>query len=348
MNRKILHVDLDAFFASVEQRDFPEYRGKPLIVGGTGERGVVSTCSYEARAYGVHSAMPGFQAKKLCPNGIFVRGRHDVYSAVSREIFDFFETITDKIEKVSIDEAYFDISNLYHSPEYVAKHIMKEVETRFGLTVSVGISYNKFLAKLGSDWNKPNGYKVISKDMVPDILRPLNVRKVHGLGKKSVGRLNRIGIFTINDLLQYSEENLNDFLGSYGSEIYWRIRGVDERPVNFVRGEAKSIGHETTLKEDTDDRAFLLDLLNDFALKVHERVMKKGVLFKTVTIKTKSHDFEISTRSKSLSNYTSSIDTLKLVIEEVFEHIELDKPIRLIGLTVSNLTDSQYEQLSLF
>ncbi|MCD6436216.1 MAG: DNA polymerase IV, partial [Clostridiales bacterium] len=197
MNRKIIHVDMDAFFASVEQLDFPELRGKPVIVGGTSSRGVVATCSYEAREFGVHSAMPNFQAKKLCPKGIYVHGRHQRYEEISREIFSLLTEITDEIIKVSIDEAYLDVTNLYLSPEYIAKYIKKKIKKETGLNISVGISYNMFLAKIASDWDKPDGLFIIRKEDMPDILKPLSIIKIHGLGKKSAGKLNNIGIYTI-------------------------------------------------------------------------------------------------------------------------------------------------------
>jgi len=200
MKRKILHVDMDAFFAAVEQLDHPELRGKAVIVGSSSERGVVATCSYEARVFGIHSAMSGPVAKRLCPHAIFVRGNHARYSQVSKEVFTIIEGLANTIEKVSIDEAYIDITDLYQSPLYVAKAIKQAVYEATGLTISVGISYNKFLAKLASDWNKPDGLFEIKEEDLVALLDDLPIIKVHGLGKKSVARLNRIGIFTIKDL----------------------------------------------------------------------------------------------------------------------------------------------------
>ena len=200
MKRKIIHVDMDAFFASIEQQDNPEYRGKPVIVGGLSGRGVVSTCSYEARKYGIHSAMPMYMAKKLCPQGIFLPVRRKRYEEVSEQIFKILYDITPFVEPVSIDEAYLDVTHVDKNPEDIALEIKKKIKGETGLTVSVGISYNKFLAKLASDWNKPDGLMVITKDMVPEILKPLPVTKVHGIGEKSAEKLKSIGIETVEDL----------------------------------------------------------------------------------------------------------------------------------------------------
>ncbi len=347
INRKILHVDMDAFFAAVEQLDHPEWRGKPVIVGGTSRRGVVSTASYEARVYGVHSAMPGFQAKKLCPQGIFVRGNMARYKEISEQVFEILRDVTDIIQPVSIDEAYLDVTGIFHSPEYIGKYIKRRVKEETGLTISVGISYNKFLAKLASEWNKPDGFFEITNDMVPEVLAPLPVSKVHGLGKKSVERLNRIGIFTIGDLLQYRKEDLRLFLGSWGEEIYERIRGIDERPVR-LDGERKSIGKETTLKEDTDDKALMKECLLDFSKSVAKVMKRKGVEAKTLTVKFKTKDFEGHTRSRTLSMPVSRAEDIYDEAVYVLEQISFPKKIRLIGLSLSNLVPLTEHQITLF
>lgn len=346
--RKILHVDMDAFFAAVEQLDHPEYRGKPLVVGGSSDRGVVATCSYEARAFGVHSAQPTFMAKKLCPDAIFVRGNHERYSEVSKQVFNILYDICDKIQVVSIDEAYLDVSDLYYSPMYIAKYIKKRVKDEIGLTLSVGISYNKFLAKLGSDWNKPDGIMEIKKEMVPDILKPLPIRKVHGLGKVSVSKLNKIGIFTIEDLLKYSKEFLEDFLGKFGGEIYDRINGRDDREVKHESGGRKSIGTENTLSEDTDDVDYLKAQIKKFCIKIEKILERKMVSAKTVSIKLKTYDFETHTRSKTLNHYIYTEDDIYKVAGDLFDEYELDKKIRLIGVTVSNIESRDQEQLNIF
>jgi len=346
--RKILHVDMDAFFASVEQLDHPELRGKPVVVGGSSDRGVVATCSYEARKYGIHSAQPTYMAKKLCPNAIFVRGNHSRYSEVSKQIFDILYSICDKVQVVSIDEAYLDVSDLFYSPQYIAKYIKKRVKEEIGLTLSVGISYNKFLAKLASDWNKPDGIMEIKEEMVPDILRPLPIRKVHGLGKKSVEKLNKIGIFTIDDMLKYDQSFYESFMGKFGIEIYDRIQGIDEREVNVSSGGRKSIGTENTLSEGTDDTDTLKNYLTGFAEKIEKSLSKKNVSVKTVTIKLKTFDFQQHTRSKTLTHYIYRFEDLEQVAHDLLDEYNLETKVRLIGLTVSNFEDRQQEQLTFF
>lgn len=348
MGRRILHVDMDAFFASVEQLDHPEYRGKPVIVGGVSDRGVVSTCSYEARAFGVHSAQPAYMAKKLCPDGIFVRGTMSRYSEVSKQVFKILHEICDHVQVVSIDEAYLDVSELFYTPTYIAKHIKKRVKEEIGLTLSVGISYNKFLAKLASDWNKPDGMMVIKEEMVPDILKPLPIRKVHGLGKKSVERLNRIGIFTVDDMLKYDRTFYEQFFGKFGTEIYQRIHGIDHRPVASEGGGRKSIGSETTLKEDTSDVLSLKNHLTHFAIKIEEVLVKKHIGAKTITIKLKTFDFKQHTRSKTLNHYVHHHREIEDIAHDLLDEYDLSKPVRLIGLTVSNFEDRAHEQLTLF
>ncbi len=347
MQRKILHVDLDAFFAAVEELDHPEYRGKPLIIGGTGRRGVVSTCNYEARKYGVHSAMPGFKAKQLCPHGIFVRGNMERYKEMSDQVFDILYGITDNIQPVSIDEAYLDITDLYQSPEYVARYIKETVFKDTGLTISVGISYNKFLAKLSSEWNKPDGLYQITPDMMPDVLKPLSISKVHGLGKKSAAKLNRIGIYTIGDLLKFSKEDLVLIMGSWGGEIYEKIRGLDDRPVRVER-ERKSIGRETTLREDVSDVKVLEDYIRKFSAKVASDLARKNMEARTVTIKYKTFEFEGHTKSKTLGMSVYLAEDIEREALALMKTITFDKAVRLIGLSLSGLTPMTERQMTLF
>ncbi|MDB2111742.1 DNA polymerase IV, partial [Clostridium paraputrificum] len=285
MDRIILHVDMDAFFASVEQLDNPSLRGKPVIVGGVSERGVVSTCSYEARKYGVHSAMPGFMARSKCPMGIFLPVRYGRYKEISNKIFDIFKEITPVIEPISIDEAFLDITDTdFKDGKRVALYIKDRVKKEIGLNLSIGISYNKFLAKLASDWNKPNGIMEIRKDMIPDILLPLSISKIHGLGKKSVGKLNNMGIFTVQDLYLLPREFFYSYLGKSGIDIYNRIRGVDDREVQVTR-ERKSVGKERTLKFNTSDKDELLIYLKDFSEEISRILSSKNMMGKTITLK---------------------------------------------------------------
>lgn len=347
MELRIIHVDMDAFFAAIEQKDNPKLKGKPVIVGGAGNRGVVSTASYEARKFGIHSAMPTFMARERCPNGIFLPVRHKRYKEVSKEIFDIFYKLTDLVEPLSIDEAYLDVTDLERDPLDIAYYIKKEVMKKTELTISIGISYNKFLAKLASDWNKPDGIKVITRDMIPEILKPLPIRKVYGIGKKSADKLNKIGIFTVDDLLQLPKEFLVDFFGKYGIEIYNRIRGIDNRNVQTTR-EVKSIGRETTLKRDTSDKDYLKKFLREFSQDISYSLNKNKLFAKTVTVKIKTSNFEVHTKSRTINTYISSSGEILEVAEEILKEIDFNEGIRLIGLIVSNFCHTIEEQLSIF
>ncbi len=348
MNNNILHVDMDAFFASVEQMDNPELKGKPVIVGGISERGVVSTCSYEARKYGVHSAMPIFMAKEKCPNGIFVSGRYGRYTKISQEIFKILSDVTPIIEQVSIDEGYLDLSqSRFENGIDAARYIKNKVFKEIGLTISVGISYNKFLAKLASDWNKPNGIKEISRSMIPDILLPLPLSKIHGLGKISVGKLNNMGIFYIKDLYNMDKKFYIEYLGKNGLDIYDRIRGIDNRKIETIR-ERKSVGKERTLKFDTDNKEELLQYLKEFSFEIEEMLCAKNVVGKTVTLKFKTKDFENHTRSRTLNNYISQHEDIFNVSKELLESEELKSNLRLIGVSISSFKEKEIEQMTLF
>lgn len=342
----ILHIDLDAFYASVEEQDNPHLKGKPIIVGDSSNHGVVTTANYKARKYGVHSAMPAFIARQLCPNGIFLPVRMGRYKEVSGQIFSIYYEFTDLVEPVSIDEAYLDISELNMNSLDVSNEIKRKVYKRTGLTISVGISYNKFLAKLASDWNKPNGLKIISHDMIPDILSPLEVRKVHGIGPKSAERLNKIGIYTIEDLLGLDEEFLVEFFGKYGNEIYHRVRGIDNRPIDTKR-ERKSLGTESTF-EDTDDKELLKSYLYEFSLEIESALDKDHYQGKTICLKVKYEDFKTITRSKTLLHYIKSANEIYEVATSLLDNIDFLKKVRLIGITISNLSSSDMEQLSFF
>ena len=343
----IMHIDMDAFFASVEENDNPKLKGFPVIVGGLSKHGIVTTANYEARKYGVHSAMPIFMAKEKCPHGIYVSPRMDRYREISSVIMDILYEITDVVEPLSIDEAYLDISNLNKDSMELALDIKERVMKNTGLTLSVGISYNKFLAKLASDWNKPNGIKVITKDMIPEILLPLPVKSVYGIGNKSAKRLNNIGIFTIEDLVRLSEDFLVEFFGKYGSDIYNRIRGIDHRVVEVTR-ERKSIGSESTFSIDTKDIDILKSYLKEFSKEISETLLHKDIQGRTLTIKIKDEFFNQRTRSKTLVSYINSEDDIYNNSVNILNEIELNNKLRLIGLTISNFISTDFEQLSLF
>lgn len=345
MDRIIMHVDMDAFFASVEQLDAPSLRGKPVIVGGTSGRGVVATCSYEARKYGVHSAMPVFMAKKLCPEGVYLPTRFYRYKEMSNRIFEILHGVTPLIEPLSIDEAYLDASALNMKPLDMAMNIKKTVRKETGLTISVGVSYNKFLAKLASDWNKPDGLKIITRDMVPDILLPLPVGKVYGMGEKSVQKMHNIGVYTVEDMMKLPRELFIACFGKFGVEIYDRIRGVDNREVKVER-ERKSIGKETTLQKDTKDKEKLKGCLEDFAREIAQALKAKNMSCRTVTVKIKTCSFENHTKSRTLLEQIRDQGQIASVAWGILDGVELEQDIRLIGLSVSGLKDNGIEQLS--
>lgn len=340
MDRVILHVDMDAFFASVEVKDNPSLKGKPVIVGGTSERGVVSTCSYEARAYGVHSAMPLFMAREKCPKGIFLPVRHYRYKEISNKIFDIFAEVTPIIEPLSIDEAYLDISHLKKKPLDVALYIKKRVYRELGLTLSIGISYNKFLAKIASDWNKPNGIKVIDKTMMPYILFPMNISKVYGLGKRTVQKLNNIGVFTVKDLYEIDKEYFEEYLGKHSLDIYYRIRGIDNRAVE-VKRERKSYGRESTLKNNTNDINELLKYIKEFAEEISDILGRNNIRIRTITVKSKSENFENHTKSKTINKYTNDFDEIYNVASDIVQSIDFEEKVRLIGLSVSSIEEKE-------
>jgi DNA polymerase-4 len=347
MENIILHVDMDAIFASVEQRDNPSLKGKPVIVGGVSERGVVSTCSYEARKCGVHSAMPIFMAKEKCPNGIYISGRYGKYTKVSQEIFKIFNEVTPLVEQVSIDEGFLDLSEgKIKDGMDAARYIKNKVFREIGLTLSIGISYNKFLAKLASDWNKPNGIKEIKRDMVPDILLPLPILKIHGLGKVSVAKLNNMGIYYIKDLYNLPKDFYTEYLGKNGMDVYDRIHGIDNRKVEVFR-ERKSVGKERTLKFDTKNKEELIQYLKEFSFEIEDVLNRKNVIGKTVTLKFKTKDFENHTRSKTLNNYIGTSTEIFKVAKELLESEELKAEVRLIGVSISSFKETETQQMSL-
>lgn len=348
MCNNILHIDMDAFFASVEQHDNEELKGKPVIVGSIERRGVVSTCSYEARVYGIYSSMPIFMAMEKCPQGIYIDGRYKRYKEVSDSIFRIFERYTDKIEKMSIDEAFLDISDIDNKePLEIARAIKKEVFKKTGLTLSVGISYNKFLAKLASEWNKPNGIKIISKDMMPEILFPLKINKVYGIGKVSLLKLNNMGIFTVKDLYNLSEEFLINYLGKSGADIYMRIRGIDNREVK-ERADAKSCGKETTLKDDLFDKDDMINVLKPLCSQVQNMLTRRNVTGKTVTFKFKTADFQIHTRSRTLNYYIYKSEDILSIIKELVYNENFKLKVRLLGVSVSSFKENTVEQITMF
>ncbi|WP_455543688.1 DNA polymerase IV [Intestinibacter sp.] len=342
--RKIIHIDMDAFYASVEQRDNPNLRGKPVIVGGSpNSRGVVATCSYEARKYGVHSAMPSKVAQKRCPYAIFVRPRFDVYREVSNKIRDIFHRYTDLVEPLSLDEAFLDVTNPKIPIKYattIAKLIKRDILMETGLTASAGVSYNKFLAKLSSDYEKPNGLTVIMPENAQDFLDKLPIEKFFGIGKVTSKTLKIMGIKNGYDLRQLSLYELEKMFKSRGYFYYNFARGIDNRPVEPYR-ERKSVGSETTLDHNYRlDEEEIVDILDELCLDVSNRITYLNKLGKTVTLKMKFEDFTQITRSVSLEHGISSHEDIRTHIYNLLRNIKCnDLQIRLVGVTLSNLTD---------
>lgn len=343
-NRKIIHIDMDAFFASVEQLDNPELQGKPIAVGGTGERGVVAAASYEARKYGVHSAMASKVAKRKCPNLIFVKHRFERYKEISSQIRNIFLEYTDLVEPLSLDEAYLDVTYAKKgkpSATLIAKEILQRIFDETGLTASAGVSYNKFLAKVASDVNKPNGMFVVTPAKAQDFIDNLEIRKFFGIGKVTAKKLNDIGVRYGRDLKLIDRLELTRMFGKAGSYYYDICRGIDNREVQPAR-ERKSVGAENTFSHDLFLEEELKKQLLIIAEKVWERAGRSGVKAKTLTLKFKYADFEQHTRSKTIEPYINSKDkfvaeSLKLMKSEG----GFIKGIRLLGLTLSNFLHEQ-------
>ncbi len=343
--RKIIHVDMDAFFAQVEMRDNPEYQGKPIVIGsGNPQYGVVSTCSYEARKYGVRSAMPNIKAYKLCPHAIFVRQNNVKYREASRLIHNVFHEVTDIVEGLSLDEAYLDVTtnklNIESATE-VATYIKKRIYEETHLTCSAGVSYNKLLAKLGSDYNKPNGLTVITPKRTNDFLQSISLRDIPGIGKSAQSKMEILGIFTIEDLKALSRDECIKYFNSHGSTLYEYVRGIDNREVIPFR-ERKSIGHETTLKKPYENIFDSEPLLNKFLASSLASMQKKKIYAKTFSVKIKYGDFTQYTRSISLDYYSNTyIDFSKHVHALLLKFPFQNKQIRLIGISFSSLADEK-------
>lgn len=353
--RKIIHIDMDAFFASVEQRDRPELRGRPVIVGGSPEkRGVVSTCSYEARVFGVRSAMPMRTALRLCPQAVCLDVDMKKYRRESMRIREVFHEVTDLVEPLSIDEAYLDATeNKRNEPSAtrLARWIQQEIFHRTGLTASAGVSYNKFLAKIASDLKKPAGLTVIPPEQAQSFLDTLPVGKFYGIGKVSAAKLTGINVKTGHDLRQLGLETLTMLFGKAGLFYYNIVRGVDDRPVE-TEDDPKSVGHEITLVEDCTDLRAMRIMLRQLARRVAHRLQAKNLAGKTVTIKVRYENFETVTRSSSFHAPVCDGAEIGEIAVTLAGKTELStRPIRLLGVTVTNFTppdpEPEFEQLLL-
>lgn len=337
--RKIIHIDMDAFYASVEQRDHPELRGKPIAVGHAEERGVVAAASYEARRYGVRSAMSSLKAKRLCPQLIFVPGRMSVYKEVSAQIHAIFHEYTDLIEPISLDEAFLDVT--VNKPDIqlavdIAREIKQKIRERLHLIASAGVSYNKFLAKIASDYRKPDGLCTIHPEQALDFIARLPIESFWGVGPVTAKRMHTLGIHNGQQLRDCSLARLTQEFGKIGSVYYQFARGIDLRPVEATRVR-KSIGCERTLEKDISNRASVIIELYHVAVELVHRLESKNFHGNTLTLKIKFHDFRQITRSLTQHRDLNSLATILPLAKQLLKEVDYaDHPIRLIGLSVSN------------
>ncbi|MEZ4855383.1 MAG: DNA polymerase IV [Gelidibacter sp.] len=347
--RKIIHVDMDAFYASVEQMDHPELRGKPLAVGGSEKRGVVSAASYEARKFGVRSAMSGLQAKRNCPDLIFVRPRFERYHEISKKIRKIFYEYTDLVEPLSLDEAYLDVTeNKKGNPSasLIAKEIRERIFKEVGLTASAGISINKFVAKVASDYNKPNGQKTVNPEEVLAFLEQLDIRKFYGVGKVTADKMYQLGIFTGKDLKSKTIDYLDEHFGKSGRYYYYVVRGIHHSEVkpNRIR---KSLAAERTFNENLSSEIFMLEKLEKIAKEVSKRLEKSKVAGKTITLKIKYSDFTLQTRSKTLPYFISDKSIILETAKDLLYQEKLSNSVRLLGISMSNLNTERPKKQTL-
>jgi len=350
--KQIIHLDMDAFYPAVEMLDNPELRGKPVIVGGSKERGVVSSASYEARKFGVHSAQPMATAMGLCPNGIVVPVRMARYQEVSQQVFEIFHIFTPLVEPLSIDEAFLDVTGstrLFGSPVEIAKKIKQQVVETTGLTISAGVAPSKFIAKVASDMEKPDGLTVVARNKVREFLDPLPIKKMWGAGKVTQKALARIGIHTFKDLRLASVDVLENTFGKHGNHMHQLAMGIDPRDVVTLH-DVKSIGHEDTYAKDILALAPAKRELLSLANRVARRMRRKGLEGKTITLKVKYSDFKLITRSVTLQHYTNDSADIYSNVCTLLEKTAVGKrPVRLLGISLSNLSDTDSgRQLSLF
>jgi DNA polymerase-4 len=352
--RKIIHIDMDAFYASVEQRDNEALRGKPVAVGYSEARGVVATASYEARRYGIHSAMPSLTAKSKCPQLIFVLPRFDVYQQVSLQIREIFLEYTNLVEPLSLDEAFLDVTvNQRNNPSasLIAKEILQRIFEKTGLRASAGVSVNKFLAKIASDYNKPNGFFVIPPEKAEGFVESLKIEQFFGVGKVTAQKMHDNRIFTGYDLKQRSEAELVHLFGKMGHNLYLNARGIDNREVD-PRRIIQSISTETTFLQDKDNRILLTVELYHLAKEVFERINEEKFYGRTITIKVKYADFKTITKSKTLLQKITLFNQFWPIAREMMKEIDFSiQPVRLLGLGISNAEnepEKKYIQLELF
>lgn len=342
LSRKIIHIDMDAFFAAVEIRDNPKLKGKPVVIGSdprkTGGRGVVSTCSYEARDFGIHSAMSCKEAYERCPQAVFISGNYEKYTAVGQQIRAIFKRYTDKIEPMSIDEAYLDVTENklgIKSAVKIARLIQQDIWQELHLTASAGVSYNKFLAKMASDYQKPRGLTVILPEEAENFLKQMDIAKFHGVGKKTVEKLHQMGVFTGADLIEISEIALIDRFGRLGFDLYRKARGIDNSPVKSDRIR-KSIGKEKTYSKILSLEGDIKKELTLLSQKVALSLQKYEKSGKIVILKIRYADFSTLTKRKTLDQQTQDSDQIAQCIIQLYETLsDKDKGVRLLGVTVT-------------
>lgn len=348
-NRKIIHVDMDAFYASVAQLDDPSLVGKAIAVGGSSERGVVSAASYEARKFGVRSAMSSMVAKRLCPHLIFVKSDFARYKEISNVVRKVFFEYTDLVEPLSLDEAYLDVTvNKKGNPSatLIAKEIRSKIKERTGLNASAGISINKFIAKVASNINKPNGQKTIPPEEVLDFLEQLDIKKFYGVGKVMKEKMYLHGIYTGKDLKTKSFEYLEEHFGKSGSYYYNIVRGIHKSTVKPKRTR-KSLAAERTFHENISSELYMLERLEDIAAEVEKRLQKSKVAGKTVTLKIKYSDFTLQTRSKTLPLYIATKALIMEHIKDLLFQERMKNSVRLLGISMSNLNNEKKEKLTI-
>ena len=345
--RKIIHVDMDAFYASVEQHDNPDLKGKPVAVGGGSKRGVVSAASYEARKFGVRSAMSGYLAKKNCPELIFVKPRFNRYKEISQQVRHIFFEYTDLVEPLSLDEAYLDVTeNKKGNPSatLIAKEIRQKIRDTTGLTASAGISINKFIAKVASDYHKPNGQKTVNPEEVLQFLEDLDIRKFYGVGKVTAQKMYQLGIFTGKDLKAKTRGFLDGHFGKSGGHYYNVVRGIHLSEVKPER-IPKSVGAERTFRENLSSEIFMLERLGNIAEELERRLKKSKIAGKTITLKIKFSDFTLQTRSKTLPYFISEKDLILETAKELLYQSPMQNSVRLLGISLANLNTEKKKVL---
>lgn len=346
LSRKIIHIDMDAFFAAIEVRDNPALKGKPVIIGAdprlSGGRGVVSTCNYEARAFGIHSAMSSKEAYERCPQAIFISGNYEKYQEVGQQVRAIFHRYTDLVEPMSIDEAYLDVTENklgISSAVKIAKLIQYDIWNELHLTASAGVSYNKFLAKIASDMEKPHGLTLILPEDAVGVLASLPIEQFHGVGKKTVERLHEMGVYTGKDLLDIPEVTLIDRFGRFGYDLYRKARGISNSPVKVNRIR-KSIGKERTYRKLLYREEDILKELGSLCQRVAASLAKHQKQGRTIVLKVRYGDFETLTKRKSFPDATDQAELIEQSVRSIFEDIgQLEKGIRLLGVTVTNFKE---------